>query len=237
MNKAKRGKRKQREYYKLRLDSASMEAYSMLQTNLDVYGIDQKQQVILITSSLQAEGKSTTISNLGVAFAQSDKRVLIVDLDLRKPVQHRIFNVPSTTGVTTVLTGKSKIEDAIKPTDRDNLFLLPCGIRPPNPTELLRSEALRQLIEYLRTKYDIIILDTPPVLALADAAILSKYADSVLLVVSAGIVDMTSLELSIKNLNMVNANIIGVVMNNIKVGDHRNSYYYRYGYGYRYGND
>ena len=229
-------KNKQREYYKLRMDSASMEAYSMLQTNLDFYGVDQKQQVILLTSAMQAEGKSTTISNLAVAFAQSDKRVLIIDLDLRKPVQHRIFNVPSTTGVTTVLTGKSKVEDAIKPTDRDNLFLLPCGIRPPNPTELLRSESMKQLIEYLRTKYDIIIIDTPPVLALADAAILSRYADSVLLVVAAGVVDYTSLELSIKNLTMVNANLIGVVMNNIKVGD-RGSYYYRYSYGYSYGKD
>ncbi len=151
----------QREYYRLRMDSASMEAYRMLQTNVEFYGFDKKLQVIELTSALQGEGKSTTVSNLALAFAQSNKRVLVIDLDLRKPVQHKIFNVSSTTGVTTVLTGKSRLEDAIKPTDRDNLYLLPCGIRPPNPTELLRSDSMKQLIDFLKTKYDVIIIDVP----------------------------------------------------------------------------
>ncbi len=223
----------QREYYRLRMDSASMEAYRMLQTNVEFYGFDKKLQVIELTSALQGEGKSTTVSNLALAFAQSNKRVLVIDLDLRKPVQHKIFNVSSTTGVTTVLTGKSRLEDAIKPTDRDNLYLLPCGIRPPNPTELLRSDSMNQLIDFLKTKYDVIIIDSPPALALTDAAIISNYADAVILVVSAGVADYNSIELSIKNLTMVNANLIGVVMNNIKT-KRGGRYSYRYKYNYYY---
>ena len=221
----------QREYYRLRMDSASMEAYRMLQTNVEFYGFDKKLQVIELTSALQGEGKSTTVSNLALAFAQSNKRVLVIDLDLRKPVQHKIFNVSSTTGVTTVLTGKSRLEDAIKPTDRDNLYLLPCGIRPP--TELLRSDSMNQLIDFLKTKYDVIIIDSPPALALTDAAIISNYADAVILVVSAGVADYNSIELSIKNLTMVNANLIGVVMNNIKT-KRGGRYSYRYKYNYYY---
>lgn len=227
-------KQNQREYYRLRMDSLSMEAYRMLQTNIEFYAYDSKMQVILLTSSTQREGKSTTVSNLAVAFSQSNKKVLVIDLDLRKPVQHKIFNVSTTFGITTVLTGKSSIEDSIRPTEYDNLFLLPCGIRPPNPTELLRSESMKNLIESLRPSYDVIIIDTPPVLTLTDAAIASNYADSVLLVACAGVIDYPSIEISLKNLKMVNANVIGCVMNNVKVGDHRGSYYYRSKYKYDY---
>ena len=231
---AKDRRNQRRETFKLQQNSTIMEAYRMLQTNISFYSVDKKLQTIMLTSTMPEEGKSTTVSNLAYSFAQSDKRVLVVDLDLRKPVLHKIFNVSSATGLTTVITGKSRLEDSIKATDIDNLFVLPCGVHPPNPTEILRSETVKQIINYLKSKYDIILIDTPPAVALTDAAIASSFCDAVILVVSSGKVDYASVDVALKNLKLVNANVIGVVVNNVKGQGNRRGYYYRYKYRYYY---
>ena len=215
-----------KKFYRLSPNSNIMESYKMLQTNIGFCHVEKALKALLITSSIATEGKSTTTANLAIAFAQSDKKVIILDLDLRKPVIHKIFELSSSLGLTSVITGKATLEETIKPTYQKNLYVLPRGIYPINPTEVLRSQALKDIIETLKSSFDLVVIDSPPSLALADSAIISNYVDGTLLIVSANKVDYRSVEASIKNLKMANANILGVVMNNVKSSGVRYKYYY-----------
>lgn len=217
----------------VRIDSKStiMEAYRIARTNIE-FSDAGSNKVILLTSALQDEGKSTTTANLSRAFAQSGYRTLVVDLDLRKPVQNKIFDRPGTVGVTSIITNKAKISEALQKTDDPNLYLLASGIRPMNPAEFLRSASIENLLGFLRKKFDVILIDSPPAMAIADAAIISTYADSTILVTSAGHVDYRCIQQAITNLKNVNANIIGCIINNMKVKDsaykYKNYYYSSY---------
>lgn len=215
----------------VRIDSKStiMEAYRIARTNIE-FSDSGNNKVILLTSALQDEGKSTTVSNLARAFAQSGYRTLLIDLDLRKPVLHKIFDRSGTIGVTSIITNKAKISEAIQTTDDANLYLLASGIRPMNPAEFLRSPSMENLLRFLRKKFDVILLDSPPAMAIADAAIISTYADSTILVTAAGRIDYRCIQQAITNLKNVNANIIGCIINNMKAKDssykYKNYYYY-----------
>ncbi len=213
------------------------ESYRTLRTNLKFSDRDRNLHCMLITSSGPGEGKSTTTANLAIAMSLQGTRTIIVDADLRRPVGHRIFNVEKNRGLTNVLVGNLKLEDAVQPTAIQNLDILTSGILPPNPAELLGSERMRQLLEMLKSKYDTVLLDTPPLIAVTDAAVLSKEVDGVLLVVSSGRTHRAALSRGSDLLRNVNANILGVVLNGVSRENTYGSYYYYYHNYYYYYSD
>ena len=162
------------------------EQYKTIRTNIQFSAIDHEIKSIMLTSSNPGEGKSTTAANLAVVFAQQGKKVLLVDTDLRKPVVHTIFEIKNNIGLTNVLTKRKSLKDAVKPTSESNLFVLPSGPIPPNPAELLLSHAMKNFYELALCTYDLVIFDTPPLLAVTDAQIISGFCDGTILVVSSG---------------------------------------------------
>ncbi|MCM3749157.1 CpsD/CapB family tyrosine-protein kinase [Paenibacillus pasadenensis] len=204
------------------------EAYRTLRTNIQFSSFDEAIQVIMVASANPGEGKSTTASNLAVTYAQEGKKVLLIDADLRKPSVFKVFNVSNRVGLSTVVSGQCRTEDAIQDTDVDNLFVLPSGPVPPNPSELLASQSMKAALEDFKASYDIVIFDTPPVLAVTDSLIVSAMCQGVLLVVHAGKVKSELVRKAKTNLEHVNARILGVVLNNTKSskGDKYNYYYY-----------
>ena len=166
--------------------SAASEAYRTLRTNVEFAAIDDKLGVLLVTSAVPGEGKTVTAANLAVAFAQSGRRVLLVDADLRKPGVDQIFNVPNERGLTSMLRGEDPMGGSFaQATEQPNLQVLTTGPLPPNPAELLASKRMRTVLERLQTGYDLMIVDGPPLLVVTDAAILSAFLDATILVVDA----------------------------------------------------
>lgn len=192
------------------------EAYRTLRTNIQFSNIDGNLQTICVTSSGPGEGKSTTISNLAETFAQAGNRVAIIDCDLRKPRLHRIFKLTNTKGVTTLLSGQSEIEDVIQVAVSD-LTVITSGPIPPNPSELLGSKRMKDLLEVLKKRYDIVLIDAPPVGLVTDAAILSAIVDGIILVVASGKTDIDGAKRAKKLLENVGARILGVTMTMIPV--------------------
>lgn len=204
------------------------EGYRMLRTNIEFSSIDHKLQVIMVTSSKPSEGKSTTSANVAVAFAQSNKRVLLIDGDLRKPSQHHIFGKSNRVGLTNVLFKQKLLGEVIQSTDTDNLSIIHAGPTPPNPSELLSSMQMASLLSKARGLYDVIIIDTPPILSVTDAQIVATLSDGVVLVVDSGKVKKEVALKAKASLEHVNAKLIGVVLNNINRND-SDSYAYYYG--------
>ena len=208
-----------------------MEAYRVLRTNIEFSGSVSKTQTIMLTSSVSQEGKSTTACNLAKVFAYAGTKTLLLELDLRRPVLHRFFHYDNTIGIMDYFLGKNSLEDAIKPTDVEHLFLLNVGTVPPNPAEVLVSAQFAGIINELREIFDIIIIDTPPVAALTDAAICSRFSDATLMIVSSDKTNMDDLDIAVRNLQTAGANILGFVMNNVSKrtrGYKHYSYYYKY---------
>ncbi|OPA80018.1 capsular biosynthesis protein [Paenibacillus selenitireducens] len=208
------------------------EGYRMLRTNIEFSTIDQKIQVIMVTSSKPSEGKSTTSANMAVAFAQANKRVLLIDADLRKPSQHYIFGTSNRIGLTTALFKQKLLEEVIQSTNTPNLSIIHAGPTPPNPSELLSSKHMSGLLSTIRGLYDVIIIDTPPILSVTDAQIVATYSDGVVLVVDSGKVKKDVALKAKASLEHVNAKIIGAVLNNINRNE-SDSYSYSYYYGER----
>ncbi|UVI27909.1 CpsD/CapB family tyrosine-protein kinase [Paenibacillus spongiae] len=189
------------------------EAYRTLRTNLQFASVDRTLQLLMVTSASPREGKTTTINNLAVAYAQSEKSVILVDADLRKPTAHQTYNLSNRCGLTNVLTGQAAAADAIKETQISHLSVLPSGLIPPNPSELLGSRKMDQLLEELRSRFDIVLIDTPPVLAVSDAQVMATRCDGVLLVVNARSVKRQQAVKARDALQFVQANIVGVMLN------------------------
>lgn len=210
------------------------EAYRILRTNIQFSSPDKKLQSILITSSGPSEGKSTTSVNLAVSLAQTGNRVIIVDCDQRKPNVHKLFTISNITGLSNLLVGEATVDEAIIDSGVENLYILPAGRRPPNPSELLASEKMKTLLETLRETFDYIILDTPPVIMVTDAQLLSKYADGCILVVASGQADREAAVKAKELLENANAKILGIVLN--KLDTKRRGYYGYYSENY-YGDD
>ena len=208
--------------------SPIVEAYKTLRTNIQFSFPDGKLKVLLITSSSPAEGKSTTAANLAITMAESGMRVLLLDSDLRKSAQHRAFGVPNTKGLTNVLVENADYKQLVQNPGIKGLDILTSGPKPPNPSELLGSEKMKDFVETLKEDYDLIILDTPPVLPVTDAAVLSPLADGVVLVAAHGRATYDALYQAKLSLEKVNAKILGVLLNRVPVSSHGGYYYYYY---------
>jgi len=206
------------------------ESYRTLRTNIEFSAIDGQLKKMMITSAGPGEGKSTTAINLAIVYAQSEKKVALVDADLRKPVIHRIFQISNRKGLTTFLTGQNELSEVLYRSHVDHLDLLPAGPIPPNPAEMLASRRMATLLEDLAGKYDVVILDTPPVLAVTDAQIIASQCDGVLFVISQGKVKRDLAVKAKAGLEHVKARILGTVLNNVDRNSGE-SYYYYYYYG------
>jgi protein-tyrosine kinase len=207
--------------------AAISEQYRTIRTNIQFSSVDESIRSILVTSSGPEEGKSTTVANLAVVFAQQGKKVLLIDADLRKPTVHYTFQLDNTTGLTNVLTKQTQLEKAAVTTLVDNLSVLSSGPIPPNPAELLGSKAMEDMLVTALEQYDIVIFDTPPVLAVTDAQILANRCDGTILVVGSG---KTQIEPAVKSKDLLlssKGKLLGVVLNRKNAKD--SQYYYYYG--------
>jgi len=217
-----------------------IEAYKTLRTNIQFLMNNNSSTVISFTSPLPRDGKSTIVSNLGVAFAQANTRVIIVDCDMRNPRLNKFFNVNANPGLSNHLANLAELDEIIQPTEYEHLFVISSGRLPPNPAELLSSKGMLNLIEELRTRYDLILLDTAPVGIVSDACVTSKYSDGTVLVIKHLFSTTTMVEKCISSLKFVDAKIIGIVMNAVdyskvygkRYNKYGYSYDYKYGYGY-----
>jgi capsular exopolysaccharide synthesis family protein len=212
------------------------EAYRSLRTNLAFARANHEMRSIVLTSPGPADGKSTTVSNLAITFAQQGQRTLLIDADLRRAVLNKVFEVERSPGLTDVLVGNSLLADVVQETKVPNLFVLGSGRFPPNPAELLGSSAMRVLLEEAEQRFDVVLLDSPPVLAVTDAAVLSTIADGVVLVVRVGSTVRAAAERSASQLQAVHGRLVGTVMNDIDFrqrafGGTYGYYYYYYYYG------
>ncbi len=214
--------------------SSVAEAYRSLRTTIQFAGLDKEIQVLAITSSAPQEGKSTTSANLGIVMAQMGKKTLLVDADLRRPVMHSVFGLSREPGLTNLLFERSTFEEAIKKTDVPNLYVLPCGIIPPNPAELLGSKRMTQLVMLLREEFDMVLLDTPPVVAVTDALLLGRVADATMIIARADVTRIDSLLRAMDTVERSGANLLGVVLNNFNVANAYGSYYKYYQYYHYY---
>lgn len=212
------------------------EDYRTVRTSILLSHAESPPKAIVFTSALPGEGKTVTVANMAVAFAQLKERVLIVDADLRKPRLHKIFKVKNVGGLSGYLTGKVALEDAIQKTFVENIWLIPSGPIPPNPSELLNSRKMKMMMEELRKGLDIILLDSPPVLAVIDPVIVASISDSTVLVIEAGKTTNNPFESAVDEIRKANADIIGVLFNEAKVTKHGyySGYYKGYSKYYRY---
>jgi len=208
------------------------EAYRSLRTNIQYCRPDSSIKTGIVTSSGPGEGKSTSVSNLAITFAQTGAKTLLVDCDLRRPVLHGIFGLNRGEGVTNVLAGKSSFDAVVRSTKIDNLDLITAGVLPPNPSEMLASKAMDAFIEEASSRYEMVLFDSPPVIAVTDAAILSRKLDGVVLVMKSGQTNRDALMRAKQLLDNVNANIFGITVNGVNVDDMYGSYYYYYHYYY-----
>ena len=196
--------------------SITAESYRSLRTNIQYSSIDKQVKTLVVTSSNAGEGKSTVAGNLAYTFFQNGKRVLITDCDLRKPSLHRKFNVSNEEGLTDVLVGTSKLNNVMKKVD-DNLYLLTTGTLPPNPAEIIGSNTMENFLEQCKINFDYIILDTPPILPVTDSKLLAIKADATVVVVRSEVSKSKHVSQAFKELEKVNANIIGTILNDVEM--------------------
>jgi capsular exopolysaccharide synthesis family protein len=201
------------------------EAYRTLRTNIQFSGIDKTLKSIVITSSIAEEGKTTIAINLAYSISQSDKKVILIDCDLRKPKIHKVLDLQNLYGLTTVLVESIDYKMFIESINEDKLDILTSGPIPPNPSELLGSKRMQIFLEKVKEDYDMVILDSPPAGLVTDAAILSTIVDGTILVCAAGKTEIDAIKATKAALDKVNANIIGVVMNKVPI---KKSEYYSY---------
>ena len=208
------------------------ESCRALRTNILFSAADRSLKTLIVSSANQREGKTTTVIYLGTTMAQGGQRVLLIDTDMRRPRLHESTGVSRQDGLSNLILGNKSYDDVIKTTEIPNLFVLPCGPLPPNPAELLMTNRFKTVLAELATRFDRIILDSPPVQAVTDAVVLSKLVDGVILVVRADKTLREDIRRSTKQIHDVGGWIFGVIVNEVNVSDRS---YYSYGYGYGYG--
>lgn len=213
----------------LKPKSPISEQYRTIRTNLEFTAVDDDLQTMVITSASSGEGKSTTSSNLAVVYAQQGKKVLLVDCDMRRPTAHFTFRLSNGIGLSTVLAKKTTVEKATHSTQVENLDLIAAGPIPPNPSELLSSKMMDRVLEELRANYDIIILDAPPMMQVADTRLLARKVDGVVLVVGCDKSDRQMVVKAKEQLTLAEAHILGVVLNK-REPQGSDDYYYYYAY-------
>lgn len=225
---------KDRDLYVHREPKSSVaECCRAIRTNLLFMSPDTPFKTLVVTSSGPQEGKSTTSINLGVAMAQSGNRVLLLDTDMRRPRLHRAFGVPNELGISSLVVGEGTLDAAVKSTEVPGLFVLPCGPIPPNPAELLHTRAFAELLKAAAGKFDRVILDSPPLNAVADAAVLATQCDGVVLVLKAGKTNRESARRALRSLADVQARMYGAILNDVdlKAPRYGDSYLAYQGYG------
>lgn len=190
------------------------EEFRTLRTNIQFSMIDKELKTLMITSSKQGEGKSTISANLAVVFASQGNKVLLVDADMRNPSLHKLFKVRNQQGLTSILTTKDiQLRNLVHKTGQDNLTLLTSGIIPPNPSELLASQRMNHFIEAVKTDYDLIIFDLPPINIVTDAQVMGNKTDGTVFVIRKEIADLSDILKAKELLNLVQANVIGAIFN------------------------
>jgi capsular exopolysaccharide synthesis family protein len=207
-------------------NSRLAESYRSIRTALLLSSADRPVKTIAVTSALPGEGKTVSVANLAVTLAQSGKTVLVVDADLRRPRQHRLFKVKNTFGLTTYLTDSVPIKDVVKSTEITNLFLVNAGPIPPNPAELLGSEKMTRFIKMMAEECDFMLFDLPPMLEISDALVLGAKVDGVVLVVWGDKTSREALKKAREKLDMLKLRTLGVVINNVTL-PHHGGYYYK----------
>ncbi|HEY0889036.1 MAG TPA: polysaccharide biosynthesis tyrosine autokinase [Nocardioides sp.] len=209
--------------------SPRAEAFRVLRTNLQFVDVDNHNKVFVLSSAVPGEGKTTTSVNLAISLAQAGIKTLLIEADLRRPRAAIRLGLDGAVGVTTVLVGKVKFEDALQHDERTGLDFLAAGPVPPNPAELLQSNAMRELLLRLRDSYEVVLIDAPPLLPVTDAALLARQADGAMLVIKHGKITRDQVKLSVDRLTHVDARLVGVVMNMVPA---KRGSSYGYGYGY-----
>ncbi len=212
--------------------SGVAEAARTVRTNLLFMNPDKPYQVMLVSSAAPSEGKTTIACSLAIALAQSGQRVCIIDCDLRRPRIHRIFGRQGDAGVTNVIVGDAALDEVARPTIIDNLWSIPAGPIPPNPADLLHSERFRKFLQDLRSRFDRVVIDSPPLVAVTDAAIISQQVDGCIFVIRAFKTDKHVARQGVRSLRDVGAPLAGAVLNAVSFGRHEYSHYYHY-YAYR----
>lgn len=217
--------------------SPEAEMFRNLRTNIQFMNTDSEKKVMIVTSTIPGEGKSYVSANLAAAFAQLDKKVLIIDTDMRKGRQYSLFNLKPRPGISNFLSGvveqdfigdKEDIRNYIQETDVENLYLIPAGNVPPNPSELLVSPKLKKIIHELKQSFDIIIFDAPPCLIVADALIIARLVDFSIIVTAQNITRIENLKRAKLAIENVGGKIAGVVLNKVQINakSYETSYYY-----------
>jgi len=209
--------------------SPMAEAFRVLRTNLQFAAVDKELKVILVTSASPNEGKSTVVQYLAQTISQTGKKVIAVDADLINPTLHRRFGFPNQRGLSNLIVGDADVTVFMRPKDYPNLSVITTGPIPPNSSELLGSVHMKRLLDLLREEYDVIIMDTPPILPVTDAVVASSLADGVILVVQSGKTRHGEVRHAQEVLEAAHANLVGVVLNRVRRGV--NEYYYTRTYG------
>jgi len=209
--------------------STRAESYKRLRTNLQFLGLEEGHRAIVVTSTMSNEGKTTTAINVAFAMATAGERVLLIDADLRRPRIATHFGLEGGAGLTTVLIGQASLDEVVQTHGVSGLDVLASGPIPPNPSELLGFAAMKDLLDEASRRYDVVILDTPPLLPVTDAAILSHVTSGALVVVGSHIVRRHELGAALKSLDDVDTRVLGLVLNKVQKVDED-----RYGYGYEY---
>ncbi|MFD1362337.1 CpsD/CapB family tyrosine-protein kinase [Lentibacillus salinarum] len=212
---------------KLNPRSPVAEQFRTVRTNLQFSSADHELKTIVVTSSGPSEGKSSSAANLAVVYAQQGKKVLLVDADMRKPTVHYTFRLDNLNGLSNILVGDTTLQEAVTFTDVENLDIISCGPIPPNPSELLGSRKMEQLIKEAKMSYDVILFDTPPVMAVTDGQILANMCDGSLLIVRSKQTEYDAAEKSVDILQSSTAKFLGTVLNDVE--KKKVNYYYYYG--------
>ena len=242
MAKTKRDKAKRRSSADFMIASGNdvpfnyVESFKSLRTNLNFIAATEKLNTFILTSAIPGEGKSNTAINLAITLAEDSKSVVVVDCDLRKPSLNRYLKLGRNfKGVTDILTGNATVEDALIQFEDLGIHVLTAGAVPPNPSEMLSAEPMQKLVEDLKGAFDYVILDTPPVSVVTDAAILGRYADGALLCVRSDFAPKETVQLAKERLTAVGVRILGVVLTGFDAkNDHKSSAYsYTYEYEYK----
>jgi capsular exopolysaccharide synthesis family protein len=208
--------------------SVAAEAYRTLRTNIQFSSYDQEVRVITVTSSRPGEGKSTVACNMAITFAENGKKVLLVDTDLRRPTVHKKFRLPNSLGIVNVIMNMEMISEVIHHDVTEGLDIITSGVIPPNPSELLGSKKFQRFLDEMKDQYDTIILDSPPLLAVTDAQVLTTLSDGTVVVAQHGVTKKDEIMQAKSLLEKVKGNILGVVLSQIPEED--NGYYYYYSY-------
>jgi capsular exopolysaccharide synthesis family protein len=209
------------------------EAIRTLRTNIQFCNTDKAVKTICLTSYVPHEGKSSTSINLAVSMSGDGKKVLHIDADMRKPRMYKDITSRYNVGLSNYLSGMVELEDTISKTNIDNLHVMLCGPKPPNPAELLGTERFKQMLEALKEKYDYVIIDTPPLGSMIDAAIVASLADGTIMLIEYNTVDYKKAVVVKEQLEKANARILGVVINKIPRREYRQYFYYDYDYYYK----